>query len=217
MSITIQPYRLPQPDDLPESVASWRPDSARAALLIHDMQQYFMDFYDPADEPRRTLVAHVVALRDQAIEQDLPLFYTAQPGSMSKQDRGLLADVWGPGMRAVPEDRAIIDELAPRTRDAVLTKWRYSAFFRTDLLQRLRAAGRDQLIVCGVYAHVGCLATAVDAFTHDIETFFVADALGDFGPTEHRTALTMAARTCAVTTTTARMVEDLGARVQEPR
>lgn len=84
----------------------------------------------------------------------------------------------------------------------MLTKWRYSAFFRSDLLEQLRAQGRDQLILCGVYAHVGVVATALEAFTNDIQTFLVADAVGDFSADHHRLALTYAAARCAVVTTT---------------
>ena len=35
-------------------------------------------------------------------------------------------------MRATPADRQVIDELTPTPADLVLTKWRYSAFHRTD-------------------------------------------------------------------------------------
>lgn len=64
----------------------------------------------------------------------------------------------------------------------------------------MHAAGRDQLVICGVYAHVGVLMTAVDAFTHDIETFLVADAIADFDDESHWMALEYAARRCAVLT-----------------
>ncbi len=82
---------------------------------------------------------------------------------MTEQQRGLLTDFWGRGMRTEAADREVVAELAPVEGDWTLTKWRYSAFFRSDLLKRLRAAGRDQLVLCGVYAHVGVLATALDA------------------------------------------------------
>lgn len=124
--------------------------------------------------------------------------YTAQPGRMTDEQRGLLKDFWGPGMRTDPADREVVPELAPTEEDWVLTKWRYSAFFRSDLLDRMRAAGRDQLVLCGVYAHVGVLATALEAFTNDIQTFLAADALGDFSEAHHRLALDYAAQRCAV-------------------
>jgi isochorismate hydrolase len=80
----------------------------------------------------------------------------------------------------------------------VFTKWRYSAFARTDLLAWLRGHEVDQLVICGVYAHVGVLMSAVDAFTDDIQPFVVADAVADFSAEDHRFALEYAARNCAV-------------------
>ncbi len=117
---------------------------------------------------------------------------------MTDQQRGLLKDFWGPGMRTDTADREVVPELTPAAGDWTFTKWRYSAFFHSDMTQRMRAAGRDQLIVCGVYAHVGVLATALDAFTHNIQPFIVADALGDFSETEHRFTLEYAAPCCGM-------------------
>jgi len=66
--------------------------------------------------------------------------------------------------------------------------------------------------VSGVYANIGVLTTAVTAFSHDIETFFVADAVADFTAADHRQALDYAARTCAVVTGTAQVLDQLAAR-----
>ncbi|MHC3470240.1 isochorismatase family protein [Streptomyces sp. 7R007] len=196
---TIAPYPLPTAGDLPVNTAAWTVDAERAVLLLHDMQRYFLA--PLPDSLRAELVTRVAALADRARALGVPVAYTAQPGGMTDQQRGLLRDFWGPGMRTAPADREIVGELAPRDGDWRFTKWRYSAFFRSDLLERMRAHGRDQLVVCGVYGHVGVLMTAVDAFTHDIRTFLVADGVADFGAAEHRRTLEYAARCCAVVTT----------------
>ncbi|TWP50542.1 isochorismatase family protein [Lentzea tibetensis] len=192
-------YALPSSADLPESIPQWTFDPERAVLLVHDMQLYFLS---PFPEPmREELVAAAAALRDQCAKRGVQVAYTAQPGSMTDEQRGLLKDIWGPGMRANGQNQEIVPQLAPADGDWVLTKWRYSAFARTDLLERCRAAGRDQLVLCGVYAHVGVLATALDAYSNDIQPFFVADATADFTEDHHRMALDYAAARCAVVTT----------------
>ncbi|MEV5969529.1 isochorismatase family protein [Streptomyces sp. NPDC051921] len=196
----IPSYRLPSTGELPANTARWRIDPGRAVVLVHDMQRYFLA---PFPAPTRgELVRRAAVLRDGCAGRGMPVAYTAQPGSMSRQERGLLGDFWGPGMRAAEEDRAVVPELAPAVDDWVLVKRRYSAFFRSGLLARMREADRDQLVLCGVYAHVGVLATAVEAFTHDIRVFLVADAVGDFSREHHDAALRYAAERCAMVVTT---------------
>ncbi|RLK54002.1 isochorismatase family protein [Actinokineospora cianjurensis] len=196
----IEPYPLPTAADLPANTAAWTVDPARAVLLVHDMQRYFVRPF--ATGTRERIVGNIAALRSHLAERGARTAYTAQPGGMTEQDRGLLRDFWGPGMRVDPSDREVVDELAPGVDDWVFTKWRYSAFFRSDLLARMRADGRDQIVLCGVYAHVGVLATAIEAYTNDIHTFLVADALGDFSERYHRMAVDYAAERCAVVATT---------------
>lgn len=196
----IKTYQLPKMSELPVNSAQWTLDPRRAVLLVHDMQRYFLA---PFPQPvRDQLVRNCVLLRERCTALGVPVIYTAQPGGMTEQQRGLLKDFWGPGMRVDQLDRQIIDELAPGPADRVLAKWRYSAFFRSDLLARMREQDRDQLVICGVYAHVGVLMTTVEAFTNDIQPFLVADAVADFSADHHRMAIDYAAARCAVVTTT---------------
>ena len=205
----IAPYRMPGDGDLPTAAVPWRPRPDRAAVLVHDMQRYFLRPFPAGQSPLTELVANVMKLLAAARTARVPVLYTAQPGGMSRQDRGLLHDLWGPGMSADEADRGIADDVAPEPDDTVLTKWRYSAFFRSDLEERLRRSGRDQLVVCGVYAHMGCLITACDAFSRDIQPFLVADALADLSLADHLMALRYAADRCAVPLSTADVLAEL--------
>lgn len=210
MSIpTIAPYPMPSQSDIPGIQASWRAEPDRALLLIHDMQRYFVDFFTPDESPIKDLIDNTRQLRATAVDLGIPVAYTAQPGGMTRVQRGLLHDFWGPGMGKDPGHKAIIPELAPGDSDTVLTKWRYSAFHRTGLKQLMDRYRRDQLIICGIYAHIGCLMTANDAFSVDVQPFLVADALADFSPGEHQMALDYAARRCAATVSTRGLIDDL--------
>ncbi|BBB00127.1 putative isochorismatase [Actinacidiphila reveromycinica] len=211
----ITPYPMPSPAALPENTASWTLDPDRAVLLVHDMQRYFLRPIPEGRSLRADLVRNCVALREAAAAAGVPVHYTAQPGGMTPEDRGLLMDFWGPGMDANPEHRAIIDELEPRPDDTVLVKWRPSAYFRTPLLESLRASGRDQLVVCGVYAHVGILQTAAEGCAHGIRTFLAGDAVADFSAAHHRMSLEYAATRCAMVLPTSALLSALPARSLE--
>ncbi|MFB7292246.1 isochorismatase family protein [Actinacidiphila glaucinigra] len=203
------PYPMPTQGDLPPNIADWTVDPGRAILLVHDMQRFFLRSFPAGEAPGDALVPNAARLRERCVGLGIPVAYTAQPGGMTPEQRGLLHDFWGPGMRTDPADREVVPELAPAADDWLLTKWRYSAFFKTDLLERMRQHGRDQLVICGVYAHVGILMTAVEAFTHDIQPFLVADAVADFSESYHRMALEYAAGRCALVTTTKSLLTEL--------
>lgn len=208
----IESYALPRPDELPVPRVNWQPDRSRAALLVHDMQNYFVRAFPAGASPIAPVLANIAALRQACDDAGIPVFYTAQPGNQDPRDRGLQREFWGPGMSDVPDQQGIVDALAPLPHHIVLTKWRYSAFQRTTLEPMLRARGRTQLIVCGVYAHIGCLLSTADAFMHDIEPFYVADAVADFSRAQHDLAINYASTRCAVVTSTSSLVAALAGK-----
>ncbi|PYE84352.1 isochorismatase family protein [Pseudoroseicyclus aestuarii] len=196
---TIPDY--PLPTNLPAPRAPYALQPGRAALLIHDMQRYFCAAYGPDAlerdaSPLAQAAQGIARIAAAARVAGMPVFYTAQKGDQFRPDRGLQADLWGPGMQAIPEHEAIIAPLAPEAGDITLVKHRYSAFQRSNLERLLRARGRDQLVITGIYAHIGCLATAAEAFQRDVEPFFVADALADFSRERHEMAVNWVA-SCA--------------------
>ncbi|MFE0102886.1 isochorismatase family protein [Streptomyces sp. NPDC059009] len=209
----IRPYPLPAADELPAGRVDWRPDPARTALLVHDMQRYFLAPYTGAPVPE--VSANIARLAAVAREQGVPVFYTAQPGRQDPADRGLLTEFWGEGIGAVmdadPAAADIVEALAPAEGDTVLVKWRYSAFQRSTFAEQLAALGRDQLLITGVYAHIGLQTTAVEAFMRDVQPFLVADAAADFTRERHDQACAYVAQRCGAVTTTADALTALSA------
>ncbi|MFT4225061.1 isochorismatase family protein [Micropruina sp.] len=184
--------------DLPVSRATWELDAGRAAVLVHDLQRYFVTPFTDGCPALAGALAATEQIVQAARAAGVPVFYTAQQGDQDPADRGLQGDLWGPGMSTDPVHTAIVAEVAPSETDAIVEKHRYSAFARTDLADRLAAAGRDQLIITGVYAHIGVTATALDAFQREIHPFVVADAVADLGAEQHRRALELIASCCGV-------------------
>jgi bifunctional isochorismate lyase/aryl carrier protein len=207
-------YPLPGELDIPASRVSWELDPSRAALLIHDLQEYFLDFYDRGQSPIAPMLERLARLKKSCRDAGIPVVYSAQPPQQTPPERALLEDMWGPGLTAQPGRAKIEESVAPGPGDTILTKWRYSAFARTHLSDWLNERGRDQLIICGVYGHIGCQATAVDAFMSDVQPFLVADAMADFSRAHHDAALSHIAGCSGVVTVTS-LVEKAVRRVPE--
>lgn len=193
----IASYPMPQADDFFNNKTRWALDPEKSVLLVHDMQQYFLDFYDQSQAPIPELIQHTKALIEQARALNIPVVYTAQLGDQTPEHRQLLTDFWGTGLKDDPEQTKIHDELSPVGEDIVLTKWRYSAFKFSNLEQLMQDWERDQLMICGVYAHIGCLLSAAEAFMLNIRPFLVGDALADFSREEHDLAIKYASTRCA--------------------
>ncbi|QST01042.1 isochorismatase family protein [Pontibacillus sp. ALD_SL1] len=205
----IKPYEMPTSKDVPANRVSWEVDEARAVFLIHDMQQYFLNAYDETQAPIPELIRNIIKLKEACKERGIPVVYTAQPGDQDPKDRALLQDFWGDGLREDESVTKVIDGLEPDEEDLVLTKWRYSAFKRTSLQAFLQETGRDQLIISGVYAHIGCMVTATEAFMEDVQSFLVADAVADFSEEKHKMALDYVATRCGFTTTTEQVLSQV--------
>ncbi|MFF1546444.1 isochorismatase family protein [Streptomyces sp. NPDC058291] len=206
---SIPAYPMPTGSDLPANRVDWRVDPARAVLLVHDLQNHFLSAFTQGASPLVEVLARTARLADRARRLGVPVVYSAQPGGQSPRQRGLQSDFWGPGLPDDAHAQAIPAAVAPEDGDTVLTKWKYSAFVRTDLAALLAEHGRDQLIITGVYAHLGVNMTACDAWMRDVQAFVVADAVADFGPGEHLEALRWAARSCASVTTCDTVLQEL--------
>lgn len=202
---SIAPYQL-NPGKTYPNRTTWDPDPTRAVILIHDMQKHFVNaFSDGTPNQLSTAINNIQKLKHHAQTHHIPVIYTAQPPQQSPADRQLLTDFWGPGVQD-PESAHIIDELSPDPHDTVLTKWRYCAFYRTDLEDRMRNHHKNQLWITGIYSHIGCLTTALSAFMHGFQVFFIADAQADFSQTYHEQALEYVSSRCGQVVTTSQLL-----------
>ena len=175
---------------------SWSVEPPEVALLVYDMQTWYVNRYE---NPSR-LVGNIQSLKSAADAVFVPTIYAEADPVHNVAERGIARDLWGDGIGAVQDDLSgddqIYSDLAPSNSDFLIRKRKYSAFFETELEALLRRMNRSQIILCGNYANHGCMTTAVDAYMRNFKVFFIADALGAFDAAAHDLALRWVADTC---------------------
>jgi isochorismate hydrolase len=191
----IEEYDIDTPELSISNKVNWNIEPASCLLLVHDMQNFFLNPLPTL--LREKLLKNCKSLISWAREKEIPIVYTGQKGCMTSKERGLLYDFWGAGMSANPNHTAIASIISPQPEDSVLKKWRYSAFFSSELADIFTTHSRNQIIICGVYAQIGILTTAIEAYSRDIEVFLVRNGIADFSRTAHQHTLNYAASCCA--------------------
>lgn len=164
---------------------------ARPALLVVDAQRGYTDPTSPLYASAEHAVSGMAATLELARDRDLPIVYTRVAYRADGHDGGVFRRKVA-ALDLLVEGRtssAIVDELAPRDGEVVLTKNYASAFFATPLAAHLTAAGIDTVVVVG-FTTSGCVrATAVDACQHGFVPLVVADAVGDRAADPHEANL----------------------------
>lgn len=186
----------------------WKVDAERAVLLVHDMQAYFLKSFPPEQQPVVDLVENAGRLRDTCAARGVPVVYTMQPGDMTVEQRGLLADFWGPGMRAIEDDRKVV-EGRPNSRrrhsqEVALQRIHPDGPAAVHAGQRPRPADHLRRLHPRRLPH-----DSGGSLLHDIQPFLVANATADFSADYHRMALTYAAERIGSVLSTDAVLADL--------
>jgi len=180
----------------------------QAALLVIDMQQFFLDPESstftcggPAILPN---IRQLVSAFRQA---GRPVIYTRHVHHPDGSDAGIMGWWWeGRCLEGTPESN-IHPDLQPLPHEKVVLKHRYSAFYNTDLEIVLRGLRIEDLVITGIMTNMCCESTARDAYFRDYRIFFPADATGSVTEEMHLASLLNLAFGFARVTTTAELLK----------
>jgi isochorismate hydrolase len=143
-------------------------DQKHAALLVVDMQNYFHRIAQP-------VLRNILRVIRSCRQGDVPIIFTQHGHIDPAKDGGVLGKWWGELIIDGTEDWRFLPEVTIESKDTVLPKKRYSAFFETDLDTTLQSRGIQDLIISGVMTNLCCETTARDAFMRDYRVFFLID------------------------------------------
>jgi nicotinamidase-related amidase len=175
-----------------------------AAFLIVDMQNDFVRVGAPLEVPdaRRT-IAPIREVTRAFRQAGRPVVYTR---FVAGPEETLLWK-WSPqiypptnccrlGFRRYYADLggerecvAVIDELAAQPGDAVVDKYGYGAFFRTNLVDVLAAHRADTVVIAGTVTQICVEETGRQSFHHGFRTVLLSDAVSSFDPELHAASL----------------------------
>jgi nicotinamidase-related amidase len=162
----------------------------RSALLVTDMQEFFLDPASPTftcggPAILPTVKGLIAAFRAAA----RPVIYTRHVHHPDRLDAGIMGWWWeGMCLEGSPESE-VHREIAPSPGDKVILKHRYSAFYNTDLETVLRCLKIEDLVISGVMTNMCCESTARDAYFRDYRVFFLADGTGSINEEMHVASL----------------------------
>lgn len=145
------------------------PKPDRCALLVIDMQRYFLSIARP-------ILENVMSVVKACQSRGVITIFTRHGHKDVSKDGGMLRKWWGDLIEYGSKDWELIDFLKPPDTDKIVDKNRYSVFQRTGLEEHLKLSKIEELIITGVMTNCCCETTARDAFVKDFRVFFVSDA-----------------------------------------
>ncbi|MBE8571611.1 isochorismatase family protein, partial [Vibrio sp. OPT46] len=104
----IAPYQVLQPESFPVNKVDWVIEPKKSVVLVHDLQAYFLNFFDTRLSPIPELIQNVKKVTENARAAGIPVVYTAQPANQDPKERALLTDFWGSGLT---QDTEIVPEV----------------------------------------------------------------------------------------------------------
>ena len=179
-------------------------NAAASALLVVDMQRFFLDPASPSFTCGGVAILPTVGRLIEAFRKArLPVIFTQHVHHPGDLDSGIMGWWWeGKCLEGSP-DSEIHPAVAPIAGEKVVVKHRYSAFYNTDLETVLRCLKVQDVVVSGIMTNMCCESTARDAYFRDYRVFFPCDATGSINEAMHLASLLNLAFGFAYVTTAA--------------
>lgn len=163
---------------------------AASALLVIDMQKFFLDQASPTFTcGGLAILPTVKRLIDVFRRAGRPVIFTRHVHHPADLDSGLMGWWWEGKCLEGSSESEVHPDLAPLPGEKVVFKHRYSAFYNTDLETVLRCLKVEDVVVSGIMTNLCCESTARDAYYRDYRVFFPADGTGSVSEEMHVASL----------------------------
>jgi len=184
-------------------------DLSNSALIVIDMQDFFLDEKSHAYIPTSELIVpNVQALIEIFRAKGLPVVFSKH-SHKDGEDLGMMGKWWSDPMMESDPLIKISDKMPVDDADMVIHKNRYSVFHETNLASILREKGVEKVVITGVATHLCCESTARAAFMLDFEVYFVIDGTASWDEDMHLASIKTCSDGFSVPVTTKEVMEAL--------
>ncbi|OGN94608.1 MAG: hypothetical protein A2Y89_05270 [Chloroflexi bacterium RBG_13_51_18] len=135
-------------------------------------------------EKVRRIVPNIQRLLEKETTQGSKIFFVCD----SHDADDLEFKMFPPHCIAGTAESEVIPELA-KSPGEIVSKKRYSAFYGTDLEEKLKKLKPDKVIVCGVLTNICVMHTVADARNRDYKVEIPVDCVASPDEAAHRFAL----------------------------
>jgi len=159
----------------------------KTALLVLDMQEYFLDPDSHAFVPSALAILPQIQKLIAAFKhQHQPVIFTQHINT--PENAAAMSRWWRDLITAENPSSKISSELETKSYP-VLQKTQYDAFYQTPLEDMLRNLDIAQVIITGVMTHLCCETTARSAFVRGFDVFFAVDGTATYHEEFHLASL----------------------------
>jgi nicotinamidase-related amidase len=156
------------------------------AILVIDMLNDFVLKGAPLEVPRaRRIVPAIKKRLARAAREHVPVIHVCD--KHRKDDPEF--KVWPKHAVNGSPGSEIIAELKPRSRDYIIDKTTYSAFYRTKLEKLLKKLGTKKIVITGVATEVCVLYSTVEACMRGFQVEVPEDCVAGMTDADHRFAM----------------------------
>jgi ureidoacrylate peracid hydrolase len=176
-------------------------EPAKTALIVIDMQNYFMKPGFMGEVPMaRRIVPNVNRLADAVRTRGGQVIWVKNATNDTRESWSVMhdclmtpqnRDLRYATMDLAHEGHALWPELDAQPEDGQIVKKRFSAFIEdsSDIVSYLRERGIDTLLIGGTATNICCESSARDAMMLNFKVTMVADALATYSDAEHNASL----------------------------
>lgn len=162
-------------------------DPQLTALLVLDMQQYFLDPTSHAYIPSApAIISNIQALMRAFVDHQRPVIFTRHINT--PENAGTMFRWWRDLIRSENPQSAISPAFNTNGHTVVI-KNQYDAFHKTNLETQLHQQNVTQIVISGVMTHLCCETTARSAFMRGFDVFFTVDGTATYNEDFHRASL----------------------------